>query len=179
MSPFHSSRHVPATLPETVGGLEKLSVTLQIFTPIVVLQFQDFLGVGFSSHGLLDALQIKGLEGERVVSDMSIECRGTHQGHDDHVGESALERIANLVVKGVPCDVVGPDLASHCGVTDHLLSTIHVTHQFSVDRLVESYLTQVQFHVWIQTKGDGTSILNAPHGSGVEVQLDPYLHVGD
>ena len=86
------------------------------------------------------------LEGEWLLLGVSVESCGLHQSNHHHVGQSVLERIGDLIVLAILLDVVGPYFASHCGVADNSLSTVRVTHQFSVDGRIESHLAEIQFH---------------------------------
>ena len=86
VSPILTSDHVPSALAQTSCSLQKLSVTSVIFTVIVVIEFQGFIGIGFSSHNLLDTSQVVMLEGEWVLLGVSIEGRGLNQSNHSHVG---------------------------------------------------------------------------------------------
>ena len=52
---------------------------------IGVIQFQGFVGVGFSSQPLFDAGKIEMLEGEGVLGGVSVEGRGGHQSDRHHM----------------------------------------------------------------------------------------------
>ena len=72
MTQILGSDHASSALAQTSSGLEKFSVTSQVFTVIVVLHFQGFKGVGFSSYHLFDTAHVVMLEDEWVLTDGSV-----------------------------------------------------------------------------------------------------------
>ena len=182
LSPIVRSHHVASTLAETSCGLEKLSVASQVCAGTGVNQVQNFIGIALSSHQLLNAAQVEGLEGVGVLANVTIEGSGFHQTDYHHVGETVVKGVVDLVVPCVILDVVGPDLTSYRGVSHHLPSIFHTTHQFPVHRVIDFHLAEIQFQFdifFLQTKGHRTRIPKAPKVGGVEVQFNTNLYSRD
>ena len=143
-----------------------------------MLEFQGFIGILFTSDQLLDRRHIEGLEGERVLGNISIESRLLHQGYHQPVGDLVVERIVTLKMPVVIGVRVSADLSTHGGVGGYF-STFQVIRDISVHRGSHSDLGQEQshFHVGLrQSQGIGTSPSDGPYARVVKVHVDLDLN---
>ena len=93
MTPVVFEHHVAFPSAQTLCGLQEPEVTSLVFAGTIMLEFQGFIGILFTSDQLLDRRDIEGLEAEWVLGNVSIESRLLHQGYHQPVGDLVVEGI--------------------------------------------------------------------------------------
>ena len=74
------------------------SLSCQVFTVSIVLDFWSLVGVFFTSHQLLNGRNIGLFEGERFLGDISVEGSLAHQSHYQPICYLVVKRIAAVKV---------------------------------------------------------------------------------
>ena len=150
MPPVVFEHHVAFPSTQTPCGLQEPEVTSLVFASPIMLEFQGFIGILFTSDQLLDGRHIEGLEAEWVLGSVSIESRLLHQGYHQPVRDLVVKGIVAFKMPVVIGVRVRADLSTHGGVSDYF-STFQVIRDISVHRGGHSDLSQEQshIHVWL------------------------------
>lgn len=116
-------------------------VTRQISVTVICIQLQRLIRVLFTSNQLSDASQSKFLETEGISGILSVEGSRIHHAHNNHVGNSVLERVVDLKCGQSICQGEGSYLASHQRACCYFVFISYCSRQTPVNAFVESQLT--------------------------------------
>ena len=131
-SPIVFKNHVAFPFTQTSGRLQEPVVTSLILVSVIMLEFQLFIEILFTSYQLLDGRDIERLEVKRVLLDGTVKSRLFHQCYHQPIGNLGMERIVTLKMTVVIGVRVGTNLSLHRGVSSYF-STFQVRDDLSMN----------------------------------------------